>query len=187
MIFFPIPISCSPSSLTFMLILQNRAVQMKSLCVNHYYSLKNNNPAASQALLHQQPGLHLHALPTLCVARPALALNSGVRVFKGRHTRCSYRLGAAGSALGKAVLSYSQLQQHPWNRCNSWVAEECDAPMAGRVALPPSRHHPVVGNLLGTEPPGLTSWVRRHTDEVLPPFGFPISWKPMKLKDGIWK
>jgi len=114
------------------------------------------------------------------VAGTSLAPNPGVRVFKGSCTRCSRRLGAASSALGEAVLSYCRLQQHPWDRRDSWGAEECDArsprqprshghseassapsgvgTVAGRVALPSSRHRPAAGNLPGAGQPlaGLT-------------------------------
>lgn len=89
-------------------------------------------------------------------------------MFKGGCTRCSHRLGAASSALSEAVLSYCRLQQHPWDRRDSWGVEECDARgprrsrshgrseassaprgvgrVAGRLALPPSRHRPAVGS-----------------------------------------
>lgn len=86
----------------------------------------------------------------------------------------------------QAVLSYRCLQQHPWDCRDIWGAEECDArgtrrprshgrleassashgvgTVTVRVASPPSRHRPVMGNLPGAGHllAGLT-WEERST------------------------
>lgn len=171
--FLSTPISCPPDSLTFLLVLQNHALQMKLLCVHHCILWR--------ATTSRPPSPHLHVLPPVCVASPALAPNPGVRVFKGSRARGSHRLGTASSAR----WGWFKLQQHPGDCRAGWALEGGDAPTAGRVALPPPRHHPVVGNLLGMQLAGLTSSVQGHMGEAFPPFGFPISRSPAKLKDGI--
>lgn len=170
--FLSTPISCPLNSLTFMLMLQDRALQTKLLCVHSYTLWRATNL--------QPPSPYLYVLPPVCVASPALAPNPGARVFKGGCARGSHRLGAASCA----QWGWFKLQQHPGDRCAGWALEGGDAPTAeGGTASSPALS--VVGNLLGMQLAGLTSSVQAHMSEAFPSFGFPISWSPAKLKDGI--
>lgn len=174
--FWSAPISCPPNSLTFMSILQNCALQMKLLCVHSYILWRATNLQPPSG----QPIPYLHVLPPVCVASPASAPNPEVRVFKVCCARGSHRLGTASCA----QWGWFKLQQHPGDRCAGWALQGDDAPTAeGGTASSPAP--PMVGNLLGMQLAGLTSSVQAHMSKAFPSFGFPISWSPAMLKDGI--
>lgn len=123
--------------------------------------------------------------PNLVCGQPALGSEPR---SEGVQRRLYKMLPQAGGCqqCTQAVLSYCCLQQHPWDRRDSWGAEECDArgprrprshgrleassasrgagTVTERVASPPSRHRPVVGNLPGAGHmlEGLT-WEERST------------------------